>query len=35
MLIALSFSVLIDLDWTEIKLIDLVLVIISFINSVK
>lgn len=35
MLIALSFSVLIDLDWAEIKLIDLVLVIISFINSVK
>jgi hypothetical protein len=35
MLIALSFSVLIDLDWAEIKLIDLVLVIIFFINSVK
>lgn len=35
MLIALSFSVLIDLDWAEIKFIDLVLVIISFINSVK
>jgi hypothetical protein len=35
MLIALSFSVLMDLDWAEIKLMDLVLVIIFLTNSVK
>jgi hypothetical protein len=35
MLIALSFSVLMDLDWAQRKLIDLVLVIIFLINSVR
>ena len=35
MLIALSFSVLMDLDWAEIKLMDLVLVIIFLLIQSK